>query len=173
MRLLKLTFICLFLWSCGGPRAVYDYDEQVNFDSYSSIAIYPDIRTGLSALDEKRLLSSVENAISSRNLMAAGNPDLYINVYTEQYQEPSRTNVGVGIGGTGRNVGVGVSGGIPLGGPETFLRLTFDLVDVETDALVWQAVVDSKFNFDANPEQRKKRFDRIVEEALEGYPPKG
>ena len=172
MRLLKLFFLCLFIYSCGGPRAVYDYDEQANFDSYSSIAIYPEVRTGLSELDERRLLSSVESALAERDLVATGNPDLYLNVYTEQYQEPSRTNVGVGIGGTGRNVGVGVSGGIPLGGPETFMRLTFDLVNVETDDLVWQAVVDSKFDLNANPEERQRRFDKIVEEALKGYPPK-
>lgn len=172
MRLLKFLCFCIIFSSCSGPRAIYDYDEQADFTSYSSIAIFPEISTGLTTLDEKRLLSSVESALAARDLAATGNPDLYLNVYTEQYQEPSRTNVGVGIGGTGRNVGVGVSGGIPLGAPETFLRLTFDLVDVETDALVWQAVVDSEFDFNANPEKRRKRFDKIVTEALEGYPPK-
>jgi hypothetical protein len=172
MRTLKLILVCAIIYSCGGPRAVYDYDEQANFNSYSSIAVYPEIRTGLSELDERRLLSSVETFLASQNLAATGEPDLYLNVYTEQYQEPSRTNVGVGIGGTGRNVGVGVSGGIPLGGPETFLRLTFDLIDVENDALVWQAVVDSKFDFDWRPEEREQHFAKIVEEAMAGYPPK-
>lgn len=172
MRLIKISLICLFISSCGGPRAAYDYDEQANFNSFSSIAIYPEARTGLSQLDEKRLFQSLENVLAERKLRATGNPDLYLNIYTEQYQEPSRTNVGVGIGGTGRNVGVGVSGGIPLGGPETFLRLTFDLVNVRTDDLVWQAVVDSKFDPNASPGERQKRFDKIVKEALEGYPPK-
>ncbi|MCY2688312.1 DUF4136 domain-containing protein [Salinimicrobium sp. TH3] len=172
MKTFKLLLICTLIYSCGGPRAVYDYDEQANFNSYSSIALYPETRTGLSELDEKRLLSSVENFLASQNLAATGEPDLYLNVYTEQYQEPSRTNVGVGIGGTGRNVGVGVSGGIPLGGPETFLRLTFDLIDGENDALVWQAIVDSKFDFDWRPEEREQHFAKIVEEAMAGYPPK-
>ena len=151
---------------------MYDYDEQANFNSYNSIEIYPEILTGLSELDEERLLTSVESTLENRNLEADAAPDLYLNIYTEEYQEPSRTNVGVGIGGTGRNVGVGVSGGIPLGGPETFLRLTFDLIDVRTDELVWQAVVDSKFDLDASPQQRQERFDKIVEEAFDGYPPK-
>ncbi|WP_029035449.1 DUF4136 domain-containing protein [Salinimicrobium terrae] len=172
MKLLKISLFCLMIFSCGGPQAVYDYDEQADFNTYSSIAIYPEIQTGLSELDERRLISSVENSLETHDLIAPNSPDLYLNVYTEQYQEPSRTNVGVGIGGTGRNVGVGVSGGIPLGGPETFLRLTFDLVDVRTDELVWQAVVDSKFDFNAAPRERQQRFNKIVEEALEGYPPK-
>jgi hypothetical protein len=172
MRTLKLLLACILIYSCSGPRAVYDYDEQANFNSYSSIAVYPETNTGLSELDEKRLLSSVENFLVSQNLVATAEPDLYLNVYTEQYQEPSRTNVGVGIGGTGRNVGVGVSGGIPLGGPETFLRLTFDLVDVQTDNLVWQAVVDSKFDLNWRPQEREQQFAKIVEEAMAGYPPK-
>ncbi len=167
-------FIGLFflLVSCGGPRVAYDYDQQANFSEYSSVAIYPEIRTGLSQLDEKRLLNSVESVLREKNLYGPQNPGLYLNIYTEEYQEQSGSSLGIGVGGTGRNVGVGVSGGIPLGGSETYLQLTFDLVDVKSDALIWQAVVDSKFDFNAAPEERQKRFDTIVEKALEGYPPK-
>ena len=172
MRLFKILGLFLLIAACSGPRAAYDYDEQANFSAFSTFAIYPEIQTGLSQLDEKRLLSSVENVIREKKLNASQNPDLYLNIYTEEYREQNRSSLGVGVGGTGRNVGVGVSGGIPLGGPETYLRLTFDLIDVKNDALVWQAVVDSKFDFDAKPEARQKRFDRIVREALEGYPPK-
>lgn len=172
MKFLKLFFVCLVFSACSSTQAVYDYDEQVNFSSYTSFAIYPDIRSGLSQLDENRLLNSVEKVMRENNQQVSANPDLYLNVYTEEYQEQSRNSLGIGVGGTGRNVGIGVSGGIPLGGPETYLRLTFDLIDVNTDALVWQAVVDSKFDFNARPEERQKRFDKIVEEALKAYPPK-
>jgi hypothetical protein len=172
MKILKLLLVCIIIYSCGGPRAVYDYDEQVNYSTYNSIGIYPDIRSGLSELDQRRLLNSVNEALEEKGMLATTMPDLYLNIYSESYQEPSRSSVGVGIGGTGRNVGVGVSGGIPIGGPENFLRLTFDLVDVRTDELVWQAVVDSKFDLNSSPEERQKKFDKIVDEALEGYPPK-
>lgn len=172
MRHYKFIGLFFILIACGGPKAVYDYDEQANFSSYSTFSIYPEINTGLSQLDERRLLNSVEKVMQERNFSASQNPDLYLNIYTEEYREESRNSLGVGVGGTGRNFGVGVSGGIPLGGPETFLRLTFDLIDVTTDALVWQAVVDSKFDFNARPEDRQERFDKIVREALKGYPPK-
>jgi hypothetical protein len=66
---------------------------------------------------------------------------------------------------------VGVSGGIPLGGPETYLRLTFDLIDAKRDELVWQAVVDAKFDLDASPERRQELFSAIVTQALKEYPP--
>jgi hypothetical protein len=172
MKLFKFFFVCLIITSCSSTQAVYDYDEQANFSSYNSVAIYPELRTGLSQLDEKRLLNSVERVLRENDLSLSSSPDLYLNIYSEEFQEQSRNRLGVGVGGTGRNVGVGVSGGIPLGGPETYLRLTFDLIDVKSDALVWQAVVDSKFNFNARPEERQKRFDRIVDKALKNYPPK-
>lgn len=173
MKFPRIFILSLFLVSCSSTNAVYDYDQEVNFSNYNSFAIYPEIRTGLSELDEKRLLNSVEKEMRERNFSTSPSPQLYLNIYTEQYQEQSRNSLGIGVGGTGRNVGVGVSGGIPIGGPETFLRLTFDLIDVSNDALVWQAVVDSKFDFNSSPEDRQKRFDSIVQEALKGYPPKG
>ena len=172
MKYLKILLACFILQSCGGPRAVYDYDEKIDYTSYSAIRLYPQIQTGLSQLDEKRLFNSVQAALESRGLAGGTSPDLYLNIYTEEYQEPSRSSVGVGIGGTGRNVGVGVSGGIPIGGPERFLRLTFDLVDVKTDDLVWQAVVDSKYDPNASPQARQELFDKMLKEALKGYPPK-
>lgn len=172
MKLLKIFCLCLIFSACGGPKAAYDYDEQTNFNSYTSVAIYPQLRTGLSELDEKRLLNSVENVLQEKALSVSSTPQLYLNVYTQQYQEPTRNSLGIGVGGTGRNVGVGVSGGIPLGGPETFLQLTFDLIDVQRDDLVWQAIVTSKFDPDAEPAVRQAQFDKIVKKALEGYPPK-
>ncbi|WP_423818162.1 DUF4136 domain-containing protein [Salinimicrobium sp. TIG7-5_MAKvit] len=172
MKLLRILSLCLIITACGGPRAAFDYDEQTNFSSYNSVVFYPEMRTGLSELDEKRLLNSIEKTLQEKNMSTSSTPDLYLNVYTEQYQEPSRNSVGVGIGGTGGNMGVGVSGGIPLGGPESFLQLTFDLIDVERDELVWQAVVNSKFNPNWSPVQRQQQFYKIVKEALEGYPPK-
>lgn len=172
MKLLKILLLCLFISSCNAPQAVYDYDQEVSFEKYSTYSIYPDLHSGLSQLDERRLLSSLEKGLRNKGFSASNTPDLYVNVYSEEYQEQSRNNLGIGVGGGGGNVGVGVSGGIPLGGSKTFLKLTFDFIDVQNDALVWQAVVESKFDPDASPEKRQARFDKIVKKALNGYPPK-
>lgn len=171
---MKRSLIFLFLLilaSCNTPQAVYDYDQQANFSQYQTYSIYPELLTGLSQLDEGRLINSVEKALQEEGLAPSNTPDLYMNIYSEEFRQQSDSRLGVGVGGTGRNVGVGVSGGIPLGGPETYLRLTFDLIDVKTDALVWQAVVESSFDLDASPEARQKRFDQIVQKAFAGYPP--
>ncbi len=172
MNIFRLLPFFLILVSCNAPQAIYDYDEQAAFTSYRSYAIYPELFTGMSQLDERRLISSLENQLQQEGLSPSDNPDLFINIYSEEYRQQSDSRLGVGVGGTGRNVGVGVSGGIPLGGPQTYLRLTFDLIDARTDALVWQAVVESPFDLNADPSSRQKRFDQIVQKALAGYPPK-
>jgi hypothetical protein len=172
MKILRFLFLLLLVSSCNTPRAVYDYDPQVNFESYSTYSLYPEFHSGLSQLDERRLFASLENELQRKGFSAAEMPDMYVNVYTEEYQEKNRNNVGIGIGGGGGNLGVGVSGGIPLGGPKTFLKLTFDFIDVQDDSLIWQAVVQNKFDPNANPEERQERFEKIVKKALEGYPPK-
>lgn len=171
MKFIRIFVICLLVAACNAPRTVYDYDREVDFNRYSTYSFYPQLQTGLSELDERRLLSSLENQLQEGGLSESSNPSLYVNVYTEEFREESRNSLGVGIGGTGGNVGIGISGGIPLGGPQTILKITFDLVDVRTDSLVWQAVVESKFDPNATPEARQKRFDKIVEKAFKGYPP--
>lgn len=172
MKISRILLICLVFTSCNSPRAVYDYDRQANFNKYSSYALFPDFKTGLSQLDEGRLIESLDKVMKTEGFSSSDKPDIYVNVYTEEFMQNSGNRLGVGVGGSGRNVGVGVSGGIPLGGPDTYLRLTFDFIDVKDDSLVWQAVVESQFNKGASPEERAAAFDVIVKKALEGYPPK-
>lgn len=172
MKILKLLFLFLFFTSCGSIDVARDYDTEVDFNQFQSYEFYPDLITGLSALDEDRLLISLERELKEKGLSIASQPDLYVNVYTEEYQESSRNRLGVGVGGGGGNLGVGISGNIPIGGPEFYLQITIDLIQVENDQLVWQAVVNSKFNRNASPELRQEQFYKIVRKAFEEYPPK-
>ena len=172
MRLIKYSILLIFVTACNSPQAVYDYDQQVNFEQYSTYSIFPDFQTGLSQLDDSRLIESLKTAMQQKAFSVSDDPGIYVNVYTQQYEQDNRSRVGVGLGGGGGNVGVGVSGGIPVGEMDTYLKLTFDFIDVEKDMLVWQAIVESPFNFNADPQKRKERFDKIVAKALEGYPPK-
>lgn len=172
MRLLKTSLILLFVVACNTPKATYDYDQQVNFSQYSNYELFPDFQSGLSQLDENRLIRSLEANMETKGFSKSSDAGIYVNIYTETYQRDNRSRVGLGIGGGGGNVGVGVSGGIPVGEMDSYLQLTFDFIDAKNDALIWQAVVDSPFNFDGSPEQRQTAFDKIVEKALSGYPPK-
>ncbi|QED38839.1 DUF4136 domain-containing protein [Antarcticibacterium arcticum] len=158
--------------SCNTPQAVYDYDEKVNFTTLNTYQIYPDLATNLNQLDDQRIISILNEKLAQKGLRTSETPQIYVNFYSSIYETPNRNTLGVGVGGSGRNVGVGVSGGIPLGGADTYLRLTLDFIDVKNDALIWQAEVEGLFNNSSTPQKREESLRVMIEKALKGYPPK-
>src|SRR5680860_1390680 len=158
MKIFKSLYLFLLVASCNAPQAVYDYDRQVQFVGIDTYQIYPNLVSKLSHLDEQRLLSILTSQMVTKGFTTAENPDIYVNFYASEYETPSRSNVGIGVGGGGRNMGVGVSGGFPIGGNETYLRLTLDFIDAKNDSLIWQAVVESSFNKNASPKDREAQL---------------
>ncbi|WP_417886003.1 DUF4136 domain-containing protein [Zunongwangia sp.] len=168
---LKLFLIGILLTSCNAPKVVYDFDSNVNFEEYQSYQLFPDFKTGLSQLDDKRIINSLSVNMQKKGFqISESNPDMYVNVYTEEFQEQNPNSIGVGVGGGG-NVGFGISGGIPIGGPKDYMHIIIDFIDVKQDALIWKAEIDTKFNKNANPETRQKLFDKVITKALTKYPP--
>jgi len=98
-------------------------------------------------------------------------PDFYVNVVSSEYENANRNNVGVGVGGGGRNVGGGISIGLPIGQPKMNRVILFEFIDEKGIGLFWQAESESGFNPNASPEQREARFKTIVEKVMSKYPP--
>ncbi len=113
----KAVFLVVFflIVACGAIRVNYDYASETNFSAYKTYNYYPDIDTGLSELDTKRLLRAVDSVLEAKGIFMAENPDFFVNIHSVSYRNNPNSAVGVGMGGTGRNVGGGVSVGIPLG----------------------------------------------------------
>lgn len=172
MKYFKYILVLAIFASCNAPTAVFDYDQNASFNTINTYKIYPDLDSGLSQLDEQRLFSILETEMASEGFSFSEDPDIYINFYASEYETASGNTIGVGVGGGGGNVGVGVSGGFPIGGPTTYLRLTLDLIDAKNDSLIWQAVVEGKFDKNATPESRENQLRIMVLKALNGYPPK-
>lgn len=170
-KIIFLTVLSFSLLSCGGPKAFYDYDEQVNFDNYQSFSFFEEMKSGLRPLDEERLEKALQNQLKENGFTSTQTPDFKVNFYADFYSERSNNTIGIGIGGGGGHVGGGVSGGIPIGGVKTFMSLTIEFVKANNNELFWQAVVESRFEKDAKPEERTEYFMEIVQKALEAYPP--
>jgi len=153
-------------------RVNYDYDKQVDFSNYATYNYFSDIETGLSELDEKRLLNIMDITLQIKGFQYSEEPDFLINISSESFRGPQNTAVGVGVGGTGRNVGGGVSVGIPVGGRKLQRQITFDFVDAKKDALFWQASSESSFKENTSPEIREQKLAELVDKILSKYPPK-
>lgn len=167
-----LVLIVLLLVSCASIKVNYDYDENTDFSLYKTYNYYSDIKTGLSELDTKRLFNALDEALQNQGFTLSDSPDFFIDIQSSEYQETNRNSVGLGVGGSGRNVGGGISIGIPVKQDNVNRIIQFDFVDESGIGLFWQAVSESSFNPKATPEQRNAQLQSIVEKVLKGFPPK-
>lgn len=172
MRCLLSIILVLAFVSCSSVRVNYDYDKTTDFSSYSTYNYYADMQSGLSQLDEKRLFRAMDSTLKARGYRLAEEPELFINIMSDEYRGAPNNNVGVGIGGGGRNVGGGISVGLPLGGSNMERSIQFDLVDAQRDALVWQAVAESGFRENASPSVREDKLRNLVKKVFSKFPPK-
>ncbi|NNM23074.1 MAG: DUF4136 domain-containing protein [Flavobacteriaceae bacterium] len=161
-----------FLFSCG-PMVSVDFEKQQDFSDFRNFDFYPDIDSGLSELDDKRIMRSIDSVLRLQGISRAADPRFYINFYASEHLSNSRNTLGIGVGGGGGNVGVGVSGGIPIGGPVIRQQFTIDFVNATGDqSLVWQAVVDAEYKERASPTQKDQYYYSIIRKALGKFPPK-
>jgi hypothetical protein len=169
---LLLVITSLILFSCATPKVVYDYDKKANFNSYKTFDFYPDIQLALSELDSARVLQQVESALILKGFKKSSTPDIFINIVSEQFETPSNNSIGIGLGTGGRNVGVGVSGGIPLRSNTLTQLFRVDLIDVTKDVLIWEGTYEGKFKKRISPEAKNEYFKITFEKIFSGYPPK-
>ena len=151
-----LYLFSIFIFACSSSKVSYDYDTQQDFSQYKTYNYYPELQTGLSELDDKRLLNATDSILKTKGLVKSETPDLHINFKSNTYQARSNTNFGVGIG-VGRGP-VNVGGGLPLNGLQQRIQLIVDLIDTKTNALVWQAEIDDTQNSKQTPETRTSFF---------------
>ena len=158
--------------SCSSIRVNYDYDSQTDFSGYTTYNYFSDMQTGLSGLDERRLLRILDSTMQAKGYRLTEEPDFFVNIISEEFRSAPNSSVGVGLGGGGRNVGGGVSIGVPISNSGIQRMIQFDFVDAQRDMLFWQATTESGFRDNASPSVRESRLRAIVKKVFAKYPPK-
>lgn len=171
MRKISIILFILFFTSCAGIRVNYDYDKATDFSNYTTYNYYPDMETGLSPFDTKRLLLAVDNTMQTKGFKLSEEPDFYINIKSKTFRGPQNSNASVGVGGGGGAIGGGLSIGIPVGKPEIEREISFDFVDSKKDRLFWNAISESSLKENATPEAKEQKLLQIVIKVLAKYPP--
>ncbi len=172
MKNLLVIPILLLMVSCAPIRLSYDFERTADFSKYKSYNYYSNIDSGLSELDTKRLLDALDAGLQAKGFTLSETPDFFIDIKSSEYQENQNSTVGVGMGGPGRNVGGGISIGIPIGQANMNRQIQFDFVDEHGKGLFWQAVSESSMSANTSPEKRESTFKAIVTKVLENFPPK-
>jgi len=172
MKFIKTMLIFVLIVSCAPIYVNYDYDQSTDFTTYKTYNYYSDMTTGLSELDTKRLLNTLDMQLKEKGFNLSDTPDFFIDIKSGEFQSAQRQTVGVGLGGGGGNVGGGISIGLPIGQANVNRQITIDFVDENKKQLFWQALSESSFNPKATPDKREARLQAIVEKVLTKYPPK-
>lgn len=170
IKFILIFLTAVFLSSCGASVAV-DYDKNTNFSTFTTYNFYPDIKSGLNQLDNKRIMRVTDSLLQQKGFIKSEAPQVLVNFYAKETVSNSRNTLGIGIGGGNGGVGVGVSGGIPIGGRVINQALTVDFVDASNDALIWQAIAEGELKEKASPQQREAYYEAVVSKVLKKYPP--
>lgn len=171
MKNLYLLLAVMLLTSCSSIRVNYDYEKTRDFTQYKTYNYFSNVNTGMSELDSNRLFKALDDAMQIRGYILSETPDFLVDIKSSEFQQQQNNNVGVGLGGGGRNVGGGISIGLPIGQAKLGREIVFDFVDENNNQLFWQAVTESNYKPNASPEKREANFIALVNKVLEGFPP--
>lgn len=165
-----LPLLLLFvLASCSSVRVNADYDKKANFDSYKTYAYSKTAidKVEISDLDKKRILHSIDEAMTTKGFTKSETPDLLIGIFTKENQRVDvYNNAGFGWGwGWGPRWGMGYSNVYTT--PEGTLYI--DLIDAKTKELVWQG--EGSGYLTKNTEEKDARIKEFVDKILAQYPP--
>ena len=165
-------FFLLIIIGCASSKVVYDYDSQTDFSQYKTFNFFEDAGKGLNELDVKRVTYEITTALEAKGMRLAETPDLYINIMSNEQVSANRNRIGIGIGSGGRNVGFGISGGIPIESRKINQQVTIDFVESEKNQLIWQGIANSELNEKTSPEERRAYYQKLIQKILSNYPPK-
>ncbi|MDY2587452.1 DUF4136 domain-containing protein [Winogradskyella aquimaris] len=172
MKAVKYIFLFLLVASCG-TVINYDYEKSTDFTQYKTYDYFGDMQTGLSQLDTKRIIQSIDAKLATMGLTRSDDPDFYIDILSQDIMNMNNSTVGVGAGGGGGGSFGGVSVGIPIGNNQNTRQIVIDFVDKkQNERLFWQAVSESNYRENASPEKREAYFDALIEKIFSKYPPK-
>lgn len=155
------------MFSCSSVTVAVDYDKEATFSRYKTYAFYkPGIdAVEISDLDKRRILKAIDHELSEKGMLKTKNPDILINIFTEEqenisiYQDNFGWGMGWGWGMPMTNVSRNVEG-----------TLFIDFIDVNKNRLVWQGVGTGILSLEM--QKKEERIKEIVQKILQQYPPK-
>jgi len=159
----------VFFSSCASVSVSTDYNPEAPLSEYRTYQYQSEEPTGLSELDEGRLYGVMDSVLQSKGWRKKPLPDVFIDVRSE-IRAAQNSGVGVGIGGTGRQAGGGLSVGVPVNTNSQRRMISFLFVDFRSNEVVWEARALGPFNEYWKPQKREQELRKVVLKTLSRYP---
>lgn len=173
MRVAIASLMMLLLAGCAS-KSVTDYDSGAVFGNYTSWA-FADRRgddSAFQSLDGSRVRAAVERELNRKamNKVSAGEADLLVTWEVVEEERLESSGVGLGFGIGRGNFGWGLASAPPVREIQEG-KLVVELVDAETEKVVWRAASRRYLNEDQSPEHRRELIDEVVADMFSKYPP--
>jgi hypothetical protein len=162
------TTVCLALVGTivFAQSVTYDFDRSANFTRFKT---YTWVRgTNLSdQLNHQRIMRAVDAQLASRGFSkveAAANPDVLVS-----YHASFEKNLQINAFGSGPRVGL--RSGTATVEEIVVGTLAIDVVDAQTQNIVWRGIATRELDAKASPEKKEKGINKAAEKIFKNYPP--
>jgi hypothetical protein len=166
-----MTLAAFAAGTAGAQKVKLDYDREVDFSKYQTYA-WRQGAPAASELTQRRIAGAIEEQLESAGLeRVEGEADLYVLTFAVTDQKIKQRAVNVGVGVHRRTKRGSVSIGGSTGGRVrrvTVGSLVIDLLDGETEELVWQAVAEGTLSSD--PKKNAEKAASAVQKAFAKFP---
>jgi hypothetical protein len=177
--IIPAALLVLFLLGCTSVRLGLDYDSGFDFSGFTTFSLRPDEEKKRSEdsrenpLMDTRIRDAVKNILSSRGYVRTTpeEADFLVgyDVTIEKKLEVNTVSAGIGFGGHSPWGSVGFQTSVSQYDEGTII---IDILDRETERLVWRGSGSRRVRLTRNPEKTTKMVNRAVSEILAQFPPK-
>ncbi len=179
MKSFLFIFLAVAAVACSSIQTSYDYDKTVDFTGYKTYAYTPEAANfGPYQLTGDRIIAAIDREMAERGFTKSDNPDVLIDIRAklEEKQDATATTTGTGMYGYGAPYRYGYGGGFTTTqinvNEYTEGTLIINMVDKESDKLVWQGRGTKTLNETASPEKKETNINTGVSMIFDKYPVK-
>lgn len=181
-----LFFLTLSLAGCATITVTTDYALEQNFSGYRSYAWHPDGIEKTPSLDamggdifDTRIRRIIEQTLADKGMVKSDRPDFYVNysVVTEDRVSINSYNSYGGYGPGWGYYGYHPYGAWGAGSSHTSVSyytqgmIIVDLVDAQSNKLVWRSTADSRLDQKSGPEKKEQDLSKSLAKMFANFPP--
>ena len=186
LKILVVLFSVAFLNACSTLSVNYDYNQQADFNNYTSYdwLPFPD-NLQVDQLNRDRFVNAVNRNLNTKGISQnTAKPDFLIATHFGKKREVQVTDWGYSYAPTHTyrgygylNPGVLTYPGVVSTGNRISVQeyekgtLILDFIDAKDKTLIWRATAKAVVNPSSNPEKQTERINKAVTKILQDFPP--
>jgi len=166
--------------ACGGVKYNSNFDPQASFDGFNTYAWAQRTPTGdddprvYNDIVDRRIKLAADQALEAKGYQQSNSPTFFVAWHGAI---DGKMNVTTINNHYGYGWGYYRYGGMGMGTSQTYVNewdegtLLIDIIDAQSNNLVWRGTATAELRQSQNPEQQQQRLNEILAKLLERFPP--